>query len=217
MALGQPMRAAYGAAQRKARPATPQTPSAAPRPGMGVRPAPPMRPGPPGPPGQMQTAGPPMGSFNNLQIPGRPPIGMRPPMDGPGGGKIAGPAGPAGWDPRGAMPPRGIPGGEMPGGMGGGMNDLAQRLQVQRAAGVFDKPQPAGPDPREMAMARMAEMGGQFGGALGPKPPMPQGPPPQMQSIQPPGMMPPDRQRPDMAAMRERMMQMQRGGGGPVY
>lgn len=205
MALGQPMRPAP-----TQRGATPQTPSARPRPGMGVRPAPPMR---PGPPGQMQTAGPPMGSFNNLQIPGRPPIGQ--PMPG----RVAGPAGPPGFDPRGAMPPpRGIPGGEMGGPMNNSNQSPQQRMQIQQAAGVFDRPQP----PPQMQSIQPPQMGGIDPAMLQQKMAAANQMRDQFRMNNPAAMQgaPPDmggRQMPDIAGMRERMMQMRGGGGGPVY
>ena len=230
--LGQPMRPA--APQRGQ---TPQAPSARQRPAwgarMGARPQAPM-----GPPGQMKTAGPPMGSFNNLQIPGRPPVG---------GAPVGGAAMPQRPQMPMMPPSRGIPGGEMGGGdmSMGGPEDFRRRLQVQQAAGVFDKPQPQGPDPRAEMMANQQAIQSRMQQFQRP------GPPQEMNSIQPPQMRPdaaamqqkmlqanqmrdqfrmnnPDamqgappemggRQMPDMAAMRERMLQMRGGGGGPVY
>jgi hypothetical protein len=79
----------------------------------------------------------------------------------------------------GAFPSRGIPGGEM-GNMGlpgGNMNPM-QRMQVQSAAGVFDKPQAAGPDPRAEMMAQMQAAQARMGGM--------QKPPGMMGSVAPP-------------------------------
>jgi len=96
--------------------------------------------------------------------------------------------------------PRGIPGGEMDDmGMGGGMNDIAQRMQVQRAAGVFDKPQMPGPDPRAAAMDRMQQMRG----AMPQKPMMNSIGAPPMANSPAPGGMPQGRQMPDMGRLQQ--------------
>jgi hypothetical protein len=143
----------------------------------GQLPAPPMMPG--------------GGNFTRPQPPAGPPMGMPPPMMGGG-----------------FAPPRGIPGGEMPGDMGmPGVPDFANRMQVQRAAGVFDKPQPMGPDPRAAALAqiqgRMGAMPNKQAmmGSIGQPPPVANSPAP-------------GRVMPDLGGANDRMRQLLAARGG---
>ena len=111
------------------------------------------------------------------------------------------------------MPPPPMMGGDM--GLDSPIVDRGypeQRLQVQHAAGIYDKPQPIGPDPRQAAMAQMQQARGAMGGMQKPMmgsigQPPPQGMPPQG--------LPPGRQAPDMQARLQQLMAAR--GGGPVY